>query len=220
MKNFLVKCIAHFVQIIKNPNYVYHNFYQVPKVAVAKYHKTGWFRAIIMWCLVVLEMRSPQRGGQWGSIFLLNLYGQSLPCLLLASCVCGHPWCHWLADASLQSLPVLSHASSSLCILYIFWMQIFYQILDLQIFPPSLWLVFSFLFFIVSLVLALTFMSLIHFWVNFDVWCDPRVFCVFLKELLTFLTCGYPLVLSFVEKTLRSSVPLSSIITTAQSWIC
>lgn len=59
MKNFNVKCITHFVQIIKNPNYVYHDFYQVPKVAIAKYHKTGWFRTIILYGLMILEMRRP-----------------------------------------------------------------------------------------------------------------------------------------------------------------
>lgn len=53
IKTFNVKCVTHFVQMIKNSNYVYQNLYQVPRVAVTRCYNSGWFNTTEIYCLRV-----------------------------------------------------------------------------------------------------------------------------------------------------------------------
>lgn len=99
---FKVKCITHFVQMIKNPNYVYRDFYQVLTMAVAKYLLNLWAKSLLPSSSLLAF------AGILGALSL-----QSLPCCHMPSSLCvfficsGHTFIRYFLLFSGLSLPFL-----------------------------------------------------------------------------------------------------------------
>ena len=74
-----------------------------------------------MYGLTVLEARRTKSGCLWCWFFPKALKDHLSTALLLAS-VAGNPWCSWLAEASLPSLPPPAHSHLFLlCLCVLIW---------------------------------------------------------------------------------------------------